>query len=63
MSEPTTKQRNGTTNSQLYSELNSLKIPLADLRSQIVELMKNGVTEIPLGDLLWLIKRTYDDTK
>jgi hypothetical protein len=39
-----------------YAELNKIKVPLADLRIQLVELMKQGFTEIPLADLLFIIK-------
>lgn len=39
-----------------YRELNKIKVPLADLRIQIIELMKQGFTEIPLADLLFIIK-------
>lgn len=60
MSDRSSKSQNITKDSQLYSELNSLKIPLAELRAQIVELMKDGFEEIPLGDLLWIIKRSKD---
>lgn len=39
-----------------YEELNKIKVNLADLRIQIVQLMKDGFTEIPLADLLFIIK-------
>lgn len=37
-------------------ELNKRKVPLADLRMLIVELMKDGIKEAPLGDLLLMIR-------
>jgi hypothetical protein len=41
-------------------ELNKLIIPLAELRMQIVELMKDGFNEAPLGDFLLMIRHiTY----
>ena len=43
-----------------YAELNKIKVPLADLRIQIIELMKQGHKEIPLADLLWIIKHMGD---
>lgn len=44
-----------------YSDLNKIKVPLADLRVQLVELMKQGFTEIPLADLLFIIKQITND--
>lgn len=44
-----------------YKELNKIKVPLADLRVQIIELMKQGFTEIPLADLLFIIKHMRDE--
>lgn len=44
-----------------YRELNKIKVPLADLRIQIIELMKQGFTEIPLADLLFIIKNMRDE--
>jgi hypothetical protein len=46
-----------------YVQLNQIKIPLADLRVQINELMKEGIKEIPLGDLLHIIKTVKDDSQ
>lgn len=40
-----------------YKLLNTYKVNLADLRYQIVELMKDGFKEIPLGDLLFIIRK------
>lgn len=62
MSTPTPKLGQDGTQSlkQDYQDLNKVKIPLAELRVQIVELMKDGFTEIPLADLLHLIKHTKD---
>lgn len=39
-----------------YKELNRVKINLADLRAQIVDLIKEGYTEVPLADLIFIIK-------
>jgi len=38
------------------SDLNSLLIPLPELRALTVALMKEGATTIPLGDLLIMIQ-------
>lgn len=46
-----------------YAELNKIKVPLADLRVQIIELMKQGFTEIPLADLLFIIKTMVQNGK
>lgn len=40
-------------------DLNQLQIPLAELRMYIVDLMKEGRTEYPLGDLLYDIRGIY----
>lgn len=44
-----------------YAKLNSVLVPLADLRVQIIELMKQGYTEIPLADLLFIIRQIVRD--
>jgi hypothetical protein len=36
--------------------LNTYKIPLAELRMIIVDYMKDGFTEIPMGDLLAVLR-------
>jgi len=43
-------------NDSNYILLNFIKINLNDIRMVIVELQKDGLREIGLGDLLWLIK-------
>ncbi len=48
-------------NSETVKELNKIKISLPVLRMTIVELMKEGYTEIPLGDLLVMIHYLYHD--
>jgi hypothetical protein len=37
-------------------DLNTLKIPLAELRVLVVQLMKDGIQEVPLGDFLLMLK-------
>lgn len=37
------------------AELNKLKLPLADVRMVVVELMKDGFTEVPLGSFLLML--------
>lgn len=37
-------------------ELNKLNVPLPDLRSLIIALMKEGNTTYPLGDLLYMVR-------
>lgn len=44
-----------------YAELNKVKVNLTDLRIQIIELMKQGHKEIPLADLLWIIKHMGEE--
>jgi hypothetical protein len=44
-----------------YAKLNRIMVPLADLRVQIIELMKQGYTEIPLADLLFMIRQIVRD--
>lgn len=39
-----------------YPALNSLKVPINDLRWVLADLMKEGHTQYPLGDLLFLIR-------
>jgi hypothetical protein len=44
-----------------YKALNRVKVSLPELRMQIVELMKQGFTEIPLADLIFIIKNMGPD--
>jgi hypothetical protein len=39
-------------------DLKKIQIDIPALRSQLVELMKEGFSEIPLTDLLFIIKET-----
>lgn len=41
---------------QDYRDLNEILIPLPDLRVIVNDLMKDGIGEIPLGDLLYTLK-------
>lgn len=43
------------------NDLNHIEIPLADLRQQIIELMREGKTHIPLGDYLTLLHIIYHE--
>jgi len=45
-----------STSTEDYTELNKLSVPLPDLRALIVVLMKEGQTEMPLGELLIMIR-------
>lgn len=42
-------------NSDDYISLNTVKVNIPSLRLQIIELMKDGFEEIPLGDFLFII--------
>jgi hypothetical protein len=42
-------------NSEEYISLNTIKVNIPSLRLQIIELMRDGFEEIPLGDLLFII--------
>jgi hypothetical protein len=42
-------------NSEEYKYLNTIKVNIPELRLHIIELMKDGFEEIPLGDLLYII--------
>jgi hypothetical protein len=44
-------------------DLNTLQVPLADLRARIVELMKEGYKEVPLGDFLLIMQSTMRAAK
>ena len=41
------------------AELNDIEIPLADIRVLVVQLMKDGNSEIPLGDFLLMLRDIY----
>lgn len=45
------------------SDLNKIKLPLAELRQQIVELMREGKTEVPLGDYLYMLRLIYRENR
>jgi len=60
---PTGVSRTLSEISESTKELNKLKVPLADLRAAIVQLMKEGYTEAPLGDFLVIIKSVIKDSK
>lgn len=45
------------------NDLNDLTIPLAELRMLIVDLIKNGIYEAPLGDFLLLLKPLVKHTE
>jgi hypothetical protein len=40
-------------------DLNQLKIPLAEVRMFIVDLMREGLTEYPLGDFMYQLRTIY----
>jgi len=42
-------------------DLNKIEIPLAELRQQIIELMREGKVTIPLGDYLTLLHVIYHE--
>jgi len=44
-----------------YSDLNTIQIPLADVRMFIVDLMRDGHTTYPLGDFLQELHIIYHD--
>lgn len=41
------------------NELNKLQIPLAEVRMFVVDLMRDGHTEYPLGDFLLDLRAIY----
>jgi hypothetical protein len=43
--------------------LNEIRIPLAELRMQIVEMMRQGLTEVSLEDYLHMLHSLYHSTK
>jgi hypothetical protein len=40
-------------------DLNKIRIPLAELRMQIVEMMRQGETSVALGDYLHMLHAIY----
>ena len=48
---------------QDFKELNTLMIPLTELRLKIAELQTMGLKKMPLGDLLLTIKEVYRENK
>jgi len=46
-----------------FKELNTLMIPLTELRLKIAELQTMGLKKMPLGDLLLTIKEVYRENK
>lgn len=43
--------------------LNKLNVPLADVRMHIVELMKDGIKEMPLGDFIVMVQEVIRKSK
>lgn len=39
--------------------LDDIQIPLAELRAEIVQLMKDGVAELPLTNVLYLLREIH----
>lgn len=44
-------------------DLNKIKIPLPELRQQIVDMMRQGETEVSLGDYLHMLHALYRKRK
>lgn len=44
-----------------YEKLNQIKIPISELRQQLAQLYMEGFKEIPLGDLLYIIRKTVPE--
>jgi hypothetical protein len=44
-------------------DLNKIKLPLAELRLQIVAMMREGETEVSLGDYLHMLQAIYRKKK
>lgn len=42
-------------------ELDTIMIPLADVRAEIVQLMKDGVSELPLTTMINLLHEVYKE--
>lgn len=47
----------------MSDDLNQIKLPLAVLRMQIVEMMRAGETEVSLGDYLHMLHSIYAKEK
>jgi hypothetical protein len=44
-------------------DMNAIRIPLADVRQKLVELMREGQSELGLTDFLLLLREIYRDTR